>query len=474
MFKKEKNNLTRKTALRKIKKQVKGITLIALVVTIIVILILAGIALNLTIGENGLFTRAQNAANTWQLAEQNEQNAMNDLSSWMDQYLNGGSQEDDQGPIKISLEIKGTKVTEPPKISGFTHVEGTEINTGYVIQDGDGNQFVWVPVDKNQKIKINVTSEANIDSISLKDPYGDEILKLDNSNNLGKEYNNEEVNPTINGIYVLTVTAGGKTKTKELNVTSLYALRIWQLDMLTEEVAKAMGYENLNEFLQDYFGPSTVEATKNMLCQAYKHGMYSNTDENKESVDTNGGFYIARYEASYQDKKPASKVSTSTRYDDSTPLTNGMLWNYIEYNDALSEAKAMYKSDDFKSSLPTGAAWDRTLGWLEETGVVTSFEIAVDSKTWGNYSDDNFTTGEELINTGYTDKDGKSSTEKNHIYDIAGNLREWTTEAEAITSPTTRGGDFYQPSAALPASSRFGYPSDEIRDHIGFRVALYL
>ena len=76
--------------LKKIKKDVKGITLIALVVTIIVLLILAGIALNLTIGENGLFTRAQNAANTWQLAEQNEQNAMNSLASWIDENIPKG------------------------------------------------------------------------------------------------------------------------------------------------------------------------------------------------------------------------------------------------------------------------------------------------------------------------------------------------------------------------------------------------
>lgn len=59
MDKTEKNkNLMRKNILRKIKKQAKGITLIALVVTIIVLLILAGIALNLTIGENGIFSRA--------------------------------------------------------------------------------------------------------------------------------------------------------------------------------------------------------------------------------------------------------------------------------------------------------------------------------------------------------------------------------------------------------------------------------
>ena len=59
--------------IRKIKKQVKGITLIALVVTIIVLLILAGVALSLTVGNNGLFRRAENAANTWQMAEINEQ-----------------------------------------------------------------------------------------------------------------------------------------------------------------------------------------------------------------------------------------------------------------------------------------------------------------------------------------------------------------------------------------------------------------
>ena len=51
-------NFMRKNILRKIEKQIKGITLIALVVTIIVLLILAGVALNLTIGQNGIFSRA--------------------------------------------------------------------------------------------------------------------------------------------------------------------------------------------------------------------------------------------------------------------------------------------------------------------------------------------------------------------------------------------------------------------------------
>ena len=68
-------------------RQNKGITLITLVVTIIVLLILAGIALNLTIGENGIFSRAQVAASTWRNAEANEQNAMDKSSELIDTYL---------------------------------------------------------------------------------------------------------------------------------------------------------------------------------------------------------------------------------------------------------------------------------------------------------------------------------------------------------------------------------------------------
>ena len=81
-FEKQKNTM------KKLKKQVKGITLIALVVTIIVLLILAGVALSLAVGNNGLFRRAENAANTWQMAEQNEQSEMEQAGEFIDDYAN--------------------------------------------------------------------------------------------------------------------------------------------------------------------------------------------------------------------------------------------------------------------------------------------------------------------------------------------------------------------------------------------------
>ena len=74
--------------IKMLKKQVQGITLIALVVTVIVLLILAGVAINLTVGDNGLFRRAQNAADTWQMAEQNEQSEMDKAADFLERYEN--------------------------------------------------------------------------------------------------------------------------------------------------------------------------------------------------------------------------------------------------------------------------------------------------------------------------------------------------------------------------------------------------
>ena len=458
----------------KIKRQDRknrGITLIALVVTIVVLLILAAVSISMLGGENGIITQAIEAKDKNEIAEEKEKVQLaaaaaktknnwgeileSNLSPELDNNIgsgeyslsksgdkftvtyndsqrsyeidaNGNVTEAGEANIIASLTIEGEKVTTPPLPSiDFTHTEGT-VDTGYVIKDSNGNEFVWVPVDKNQKIKINVTSKENIDSISLTDPYGDEIT-LSDTDSLGKSYTNENVEPTINGPYKLTVTAGGENKTIELKVTSLYALRMWELDMLTEEIAKAMGYESLEQMIQEYMGVpegTTVEDVKNMISSGYKSGIYTDTEDYKQEVNENGGFYIARYEASYENGNVVSKVSTSTRTSSSTTLTNGMLWNYITQTEALSKSNAMYSSSEFTSSLLTGAAWDRTLSWLEETGAVNIFEIVGDSKTWGNYEDDTFSGTTSLINTG-----SYNQTKKNNIYDLAGNLWEWTTEA---------------------------------------------
>ena len=136
--------------IRKLKKQVKGITLIALVVTIIVLLILAGIALNLTIGQNGIFSRAQTAANTWRNAETNEQLAMGELEDWMDGYMNGNGGNQGGGNQDDEVIVDTVKI---PK--GFYYVGGAK-NTGLIISDN--------PADENKYSSSNWSDQANIPS----------------------------------------------------------------------------------------------------------------------------------------------------------------------------------------------------------------------------------------------------------------------------------------------------------------------
>ena len=470
------------TKIKNKSKKNNGITLIALVITIIVLLILAGVTIATLTGENGILTRASQASEQTEIEEEKEAIGLaytgvladNNGSGVSDSELqnelqkngynatvtdngdgtltvtfesgreytideNGNISEPTISNIIATMKIVGEKVETPPlPSSDFTHTEGT-VDTGYVIQDSNGNEFVWVPVDKNQKIQINVTSKSgNIESISLTDPYGDEIT-LPDTDNLGTTYSNTEIDPTINekyinGTYKLSVTVGEETKEVELNVKSLYAKRMWELELFTDEVAQKLGYENAEDYYNNSMYASsgmTLEQVKSMLLTMYKNS-YQDTEDYTKQVNENGGFYIGRYEASYENGSVVSKESTVA--NTGSTLENGKLWNWISQTDALSYANSMYTSSEFTSSLLTGAAWDRTLSWLEETGAVSLEEIIVDSKSWGNYRDDTFSGTTSLINTG-----SMPQTRVNNIYDLAGNLFEWTTEANDTDGRVNRG-----------------------------------
>ena len=249
-------NISKKTNLKNLRKSSKGITLIALVITIVVLLILAAVSIATLTGQNGILTRANDAKTNTEIADEKEAiglayngaMAMNNGSGVSYQDLNeqftlngrtdahadgenpitvtfdsgrsytidsnGSISDPEESNIVATMKIEGTRVTEPPMPNGnFEHVEGTSVNSGYVIRDKEnGNEFVWVPVDKDQKIQINVTSkEEDITSITLTDPYGDP-MELPNIGSLGKSYN-ESVNPTINGPYVLKVSTVTEEKT---------------------------------------------------------------------------------------------------------------------------------------------------------------------------------------------------------------------------------------------------------------------
>ena len=145
-------------------KSKKGITLVALVVTIVVLLILAGASINLVLGDNGIIDKAKEAQRKSAEATQNDLIGMNELAQQLEEKINGstgsGSGNGGAGGSGAGTKVPAEATAETaPYFSDntFTKKEGT-IDTGLVIQDANENEYVWVVVPKSLYSNINYNS----------------------------------------------------------------------------------------------------------------------------------------------------------------------------------------------------------------------------------------------------------------------------------------------------------------------------
>ena len=126
-----------------------GITLIALVITIVVLLILAGVTINLILSQNGIFNKAKQARENYMQATNEEQSAIANMEKTMDEITGGKS--------NSNIEISSGSYDNPYIPKGFIHIGTENWNSGYRISDtGDetGNIFVCVPCVLDQsKVK---------------------------------------------------------------------------------------------------------------------------------------------------------------------------------------------------------------------------------------------------------------------------------------------------------------------------------
>ena len=210
-----------------------------------------------------------------------------------------------------------------------------------------------------------------------------------------------------------------------------------------------------------------------------------------KSVYQNGGFYIGKYETGTETARTSGNASTAP---EETPVIkqNVYPYNYVTCRQAQTLASNM-EHGDRTTSLMFGVQWDLTLKYLETKGT-SQADLKEDSTSWSNgmfsvwnitnenlkYSIDgeSWTTAKSrtsddeaaLLSTGAGD-----SFSKMGIYDLAGNVFEWTLEYSFLTSSpcTTRGGCCWRIADEFPASWRGGtalYVAD--RD-TGFRCVLY-
>ena len=406
-------------------ENIKGITLVALVVTIVVLLILAGITINMLFSDKGIIKKAQEAENAWKNAEQIDQQGLQNLADQLEQYtngLNGGgttfkeitdsSFTNIQTSTEKAKDVKGNIVTIPKGFKVVTS-EGTTVQDGIVIEDKDGNQFVWIPIGTVTKNDGTKSNNIQLGRYTFSTIDGTPTLE---------QAAYTEVNPT--------------NYTKEVVINSLYK----ELSTFREGVASE-GLDGLN---------GTAKGLAGFV----------------SSVKTNGGYYIARYEASYSsgtsnsDYLPQFKVST-TNSENSMNYTKGTLWNFITELDASKVCRNLYKADSsvgVESDLVNSYAWDTAIIYIQEMG----------NANYANKTSPNVI----LKNTGET------GDKVCNIFDMAGNEAEWTTEYSTYkyntsTSPCVGKGGFYSSDLFCTARSDM-YSSTYIHNVVSFRGTLYI
>ncbi len=439
--------------LRETLKRNKGITLIALVVTIIVLLILAGISIAMLTGQNGILNRtieAQEKTGEEQtselvklsvsdaisqglgnLTDVNLKTALNNnigdekyeisgdaINGWI-LIVNGKEFKiDSTGKIKeTTTKLPTNKETTPyfPDDT-FTLKEG-DLATGLVIKDANDNEYVWVEVPTtiylDSKYNTNGTPSSANDWEKIKDCL--KAYTVDYSNSSYKDTNTD-----------------GTT------------------------------------YLDDY---------KNML----------------KSVYINGGFWVGRYEAGVEGDTPRRAYTNLVESDRAVIKQNKLPFNYVTRDEAQTLATRM-SYDGCTGSLIYGIQWDLILKYIETKSATTKNNLTKDSTTIGNYWNNlwNITnekakysiySGSDFSTCPYEKKSGLSvmlttgadaSFSLMNIYDIAGNVREWTKEFWSVNTPVVyRGGRYSCAGTIEPANARTSTETSASQDSIGFRVGLW-
>ena len=420
-------------------KNKKGITLVALVVTIVVLLILAGVSINLVLGNNGIIAKAKDAETKSAEASQNDLKGMNGLVSEMEGALagNGGAGGSGTG-TKVPAEATAETAPYFPD-NTFTKKEGT-IDTGLVIQDASGNEYVWVVVPKS------LYNNTNYNSNNAKKPSS------------STDYANIE--------YCLQQYTATYRK-------SGYSDVYYADDKNVGWFADATAYNNL----------------KNSMLK---------------SVYENGGFYVGRYEAGIAENRtsdgPTNSDGKYTIEGMPTPVTKADAYPYTWVTRTQAQNLASNVNSGPKtSSLMFGVQWDLVLAFMsKDTAKITDTSILTsESTTIGNYKDNLWTiknANAQYLSSGKfvqcpnpfkkesnSDSDillttgADSSFSVQNIYDIAGNVFEWTLEKTSDDSYpcARRGGVFFCIGSYGPAADRFYYVTTGAIDSVGFRLSLW-
>ena len=453
----------------KLKEQLKinkGITLIALIITIIVLLILAGVAIATLTGDNGIITKAQSAKTQNDKSNEKEQI---DLAVLASKINNDASI--DKKTLKKELEKIGeiieSGIPESDEYS-FPLILVGKTGTEYEIYE---DSHVSEKIDHSEVVVPTITATGNLankpnikevreGNIPIPEGYnyikGDKIggAVITDAASGEEKVGNEFVWVPVDDISKMASTDIGGTDANE-NTNYRGVLYDWATDVTGNAIydwsTDSTSYREPANLDSSYDSTSKNSSWTSTLYQEEYNKMI-------KSVSQYGGFYVGRYEMS---KNAESKYGTTSANASNTDTNQ---W-YGLYNKAKMYAPEN-TSQKVVSNMIWGSQYDAMLKWMKSNGIDVTSIAPTDLSIGATLKNTTRVTGG--ANKGQTVSKDKLS----NIYDLLGNSREWTQEASDTSYRVYRGGSFcenYLPSFR----SRYELPI-YVDTPYGSRLTLYI
>ena len=186
-----------------------------------------------------------------------------------------------------------------------------------------------------------------------------------------------------------------------------------------------------------------------------------------------GGFYIGRYEATI----PEGATSATNTTGVPTCQSGKTVWTNIDYTNSKASAESMYteETSSVQCGLLTGKAWDRTCHYIEDyIKTINTKSTLRDSRYYGNYNNSLAPANTRPYTSNRKQLSGANDNWKTkNIYDLAGNVWEWTYEAYS-SNRINRGGGYNSDGGTRPVSYRFNDDPSGTYGSVGFRLRLYI
>ncbi len=394
------------------RKTNKGITLIALVITIIVLLILAGISILVLTGENGILNKANTAKDKTDRETAKEEVQLAVMGSYgIDGNLNYEQLKENLDKVEGIVNTPDiiTKESFPMEVYVDGYKVTIEENGNVIIQDEKTPNIPKLTTIKQAKEEGKVLDENN--PVTIKDKYENKIVVPE-----GFKIASDSAEDVTGGVVIEDVNHGATAGSQF----------VW---IPVGEIKSENGITKtieLNRYTFDKEGNSIAQGTK--VINSYYQELETSNQENttakdiqvfKLSVSQNGGYYIGRYEARTKERRT---VKTDEKgLGQVTVKKDEYIYNWVTVQQAAKLSKEMYKEDkNFTSDLINSYAWDTAIVFLQ------TFDDRVNkTKPYSKQSALNLNLLE--MGTNYSE-DINNQDKICNIWDMASNALELSTE----------------------------------------------